>query len=136
VNGDRGLLARLSRPLFAAAVVASAGVGCDSPFGACTLIGCSSGLRLQFDQPPPDGTIVEVTGSLSPPWRVECGVDSECDLGLYFESFTPSYITVRVVTSAGEATTVHEPQYDKLQPNGEDCGPTCWQATIVVALPT
>jgi hypothetical protein len=88
-----------------------------------------------FESPPPDGTLVELEGAFGLPWRVECGVDWECETGLFFADFTPQQLTVRVVTPAGEATESFQLTYEKFQPNGEDCSPTCWKATVVMGLP-
>jgi hypothetical protein len=121
--------------ILAAAAIMLAGSACANPFGACTLIGCTDGLRLTFDAPPPQGTVVEIVHFDAPPWRVECGVDTNCAVGIFFSDFTPSDLTVRVVTPGGEVTESYQPTYQEHRPNGEGCGPECLNATILVALP-
>jgi hypothetical protein len=132
-------LMRAALPLSAVALLTSAGAGCTNPFGSlsCTLIGCLDGLHVQFDSPPPDGTVIEVNGSDGMPtiMHVVCGA-TNCDFGLYFEGYTPPYLTVHVVTPTGEGISTYEPKYVKSQPNGEDCPPTCRSATVLVELPT
>jgi hypothetical protein len=60
----------------------------------------------------------------------------DCGTGIFFADYTPQQLTVRVVTPAGEATESFQPTYEKFQPNGEDCSPTCWRATVVMGLPS
>jgi len=123
--------------ILAVAAVTSGGTGCGNPFGAtaCFEIGCDSGIRLTFDAPPPAGTIIELDSSSGFPWRLECGVDWNCDFDPFFYGFTPEHVTVRVVTSTGEVTASVRPKYLKFQPNGEDCPPTCRVASIMIELP-
>jgi hypothetical protein len=121
--------------IVAVVAVTSAGAGCDNPFGSCTLIGCSSGIRLTFDSTPPAGTIVELEATSGFPWRVECGVDWNCEFDLRFDDFMPDHVTVRVVTPTGEVSQFLSPDYRDHQPNGRGCGPTCRIATIELALP-
>ena len=134
---NHAMLVRNAVAALALAAVTSAGTGCNNPFGTtfCTQIGCSSGIRLSFDAPPSIGTVIELDSSGGFPWRVECGVDWNCDFDLYFDGFTPERVTVHVVTSTGEVTTSRFPTYEQFQPNGGDCPPTCFVATILVELP-
>jgi hypothetical protein len=131
----RGLPVRNSLAILAVAAVTSAGTGCDNPFGGCTLVGCFSGITVTFDAAPPPGTVVELESPLSVPWRVECGVDWDCQFDIPFYEFTPSSLTVRVVTPTGEVTESLNPEYRNRQPNGGGCGPTCRVATIQIELP-
>ncbi len=119
-------------------VFAAAGTGCSNPFGggACTEIGCSNGLLVTFNTPPPHGSIVELDNSNGFPWRVECGIDWNCDFGIFFADFTPDHVRVRVVTPDGEVSESFQPTYQKHQPNGDGCPATCLNATILVELPT
>jgi hypothetical protein len=132
----RALVYGVMGPIALVGVLATA-PGCSNPFGgACTLIGCTDGIMVSFETPPPDGTLVELEGPFGVPWRVECGVDLDCGTGIFFADYTPQQLTVRVVTRAGEATESFQPTYEKFQPNGEDCSPTCWRATVVMGLPS
>jgi hypothetical protein len=111
--------------------------GVDNPFGnrVCTAIGCSDGILVAFDEPPPNGTIIEVRDVKGEVRTIECGVDRYCEYGAFFEGFTPLRATVRVVTPTGETSGVFDPVYEPRQPNGPDCEPTCLQARVVAELP-
>jgi len=131
----RRLVYGVTGPIVLAGVIATA-PGCSNPFGrTCTLIGCQGGIRVTFEAPPPHGTLVELEGPIGVPWRVECGVDLDCSAGIFFADFTPEHVSVRVTTSAGEVNEHFQLTYQEFQPNGEDCSPTCWTATVVVGLP-
>ena len=133
----RRLLYCVTGPIVMAGVIIAAVPGCSNPFGgrACTLIGCDDGITVTFDAPPPHGTLVELDGSSGVPWRVECGVDWNCDAGIFFSDFTPDHISVRVVTPAGEAMESFQLTYQEFQPNGDGCPPTCRTATVAMGLP-
>jgi hypothetical protein len=132
----RGFVHCVAGLIVVAGVIAAA-PGCSNPFGGrvCTEIGCSDGIRVTFEAPPPDGTLVELGGSFGVPWRVECGVDLDCSTGIFFADFTPDHLSVRVITSGGEVTESFQLTYQELRPNGGDCPPTCRIATVLMGLP-
>jgi hypothetical protein len=126
----------MKRFLSLAAVVLLA--GCTGIIdGACTLIGCSSGLTVQLAAAPAGAYRIEVFSSPSGPHYVwDCGDAAQCGTTAMFTDFTPTSVTIRVTTSAGTREQTSQPAYNTSRPNGPNCEPTCTQATVTVALPS
>jgi hypothetical protein len=120
---------------FSAACVALL-AGCNGIIdGTCTLIGCESGLLVQLAQTPTGPYRIEVFSFAGGPHYVfECANPGSCEPAR-FTDYTPASVTIRVTTSAGTREETAQPAYAESQPNGPNCGPTCRQATVTVALP-
>jgi hypothetical protein len=104
--------------------------------GTCTLIGCSSGLTVNLAQAPAGAYRIEVFSSPGGPHYVwDCGDAAQCGTSAQFTDFTPESVTIRVTTSAGTLEQTSQVTYDVSRPNGPNCGPTCTQAQVTVALP-
>ena len=108
--------------------------GCELPGGACTLIGCESGL------------VVMVQGSPPGPWRVEAsapGLDTqvrECPAGaqcgsVQFPGFTPPTATITLTMGERTATSQVTLVRREVRPNGPNCEPTCNQPLVTIAPP-
>ena len=106
--------------------------------GACTLIGCSSGLRVRFLTPPTAPYRIEATSGLpqGAVYVFECVNLAMCNGdSILLTDYLPPSATIKVITAAGTTTTDVTPEYSKFQPNGSRCGPTCTVATVQVSFP-
>ena len=118
--------------------VALAALGCNSGSvnGACTEIGCSSGLVVQFSgahQPGP--WTVEVTATGEAPRTVLCGAGAHC-ASPFYEGFLPSAVTVRVTANGKTEEHVNiTPAARLVRPNGAQCPPECNQPLVTVPFP-
>lgn len=100
-----------------------------SPFGACTLIGCETGLFVQFNQAPAGAFRIEATVPNNPNvLAIDCAQASNCHL--LFRDLIAEQVTLRVITQQGTVTQQFQPRYETLYPNGRECGPACRQATV------
>ena len=118
-----------------AAVLLTASACIDS---ACTLIGCSSGLRIQFASPPTTAYRIEATSGFAqgPKYVFDCPNVAMCNAPtIQLNDYLPPTVTINVITAAGTTTTEVNPEYSKFQPNGSRCGPTCTVATVQVPFP-
>jgi hypothetical protein len=100
---------------------------------ACTLIGCSSGLSVAIDGPA-DGPFVVEASDGSVMETFECAAGARCER-VTFDNYLPERVTVRVIAAGDTTTTIVEPTYTTLQPNGPGCPPTCTQATVTARKP-
>ena len=114
-----------------------AAAGCsvfDPGDDVCTLAGCQSGLGVELSARPTGPFRVEVTvpGATSggPTYVYDCPDAARCVPGAFFPDFAPTHVTVRVTTTAGVVTRSFTPTYRTHSPNGEDCEPTCREATV------
>jgi hypothetical protein len=125
----------------------------DSAALGCTEIGCTNGLDLAFTLDDPghwtvrasldDGTTLSCEASLplSGDERCDAGMslslsgsalpaDQQAITGAYLE--TTSAASVRLVIEDDHGfyfDVLIEPEYEVLQPNGPECGPTCTYAS-------
>ena len=101
------------------------GVGCD-------LVACDSGLTVRIQPAPTVPYRVEVVGSGSTRNVFRCDMPGACSDAIY-PNYFPTRVVVEVVTSADtvrrEFTNI---RYDKVQPNGSNCDPTCRIALLTV----
>lgn len=130
---------RLAARLALTTVTALAGCSVFDPGDdVCTLVGCQNGLRVEFSARPAGPFRVEVStpGATpgGPTFVLDCPDPTRCGAGAYFPDFTPTHVTVRVTTPAGVVTRDFTPTYRTHTPNGEDCEPTCREATVRVQL--
>ena len=105
---------------------------CGGEF-VCTLVGCVNGVRIKFDRVPDPGTVVQLEFPGASPWRLEC--DVACDGGVFFPDLRADRVRVRIITPTSEAFYEIRPDYVESRPNGPRCEPTCFNATVEVALP-
>jgi hypothetical protein len=126
----------LRRSSFAVLACSLALLGGCGITGACTLIGCESGLFVQITGTPAGAYRVEAIGAGSEVLHfVNCPSAEACAGGAVFRDFFPESVTIRVTTAAGTTTQSVQPTYTDSQPNGPNCPPTCRQGSVTVALP-
>ena len=122
------------RRVHTALVLAGLTVACSGQ--VCTLIGCMSGLTLEFPVAPSAPFRVEVQSSPNIGTRsYECAVGSRCHVEQNFDGFFPETATITVTYEGRSQTTVVRPTYTESFPNGTDCGPACQSAILSVPLP-
>ena len=118
------------------------------PSRACTLIGCSDSLTLQFSHPLIFPYALQLTASSGETTSVNCTatgfgetpaggqVSALCQAdSLTIDQFTPPKLTILVTWQGGSYTTTASPTYQSVQPNGPNCPPTCQQASWQLNLP-
>lgn len=123
-------LLKLTRLQVAAFVLLGMSSACGA-IAACTLIGCSDMLIVEFDTTAPASFRMEVTSALGTVVSIDCPGSVGCrPNGAQFADFTPGTSTVKVITAAGTTSSSVTPEYHNFKPNGEHCGPTCRIATV------
>ncbi|HEX2094696.1 MAG TPA: hypothetical protein VHG28_19985 [Longimicrobiaceae bacterium] len=101
--------------------------------GACTLIGCESGLAVELVGAPAGPYRIEAYVREDGPRQVfDCPDPARCLGEAFFAGFTPEVVTIRVTTASGTVTRTFRPEYRKSRPNGPDCPPECVQARVRV----
>ena len=114
------------------------------PGKLCTLIGCASGIKVELSDLPPSSsyqmTVMFPSGETQTlfcePNETEAAAPfgNGCTpKGAYFSldnDTEPKEITVVVIVDGKRVLEVFHPEYEKYQPNGEDCPPTCYSAQI------
>jgi hypothetical protein len=116
------------------------------PVQMCTLVGCIGGIDIKViglpESIPFEVSLKFPSGETQ---TVKCG--GETDESIPFETSCPpdgaffslppdvkppQEITATVTTSDGQWTETVQPEYEKFQPNGDDCPPICYTADIVI----
>ena len=94
-----------------------------------------SGLYVDLDRIPPDGTTIQmmVTDSGPAPWLVECGRTTDCSRGrLFFPDFRPVSFVVEVRTPNGDSSTGdYVPTYSE----GMSCNGVSYTGEVTVSVP-
>jgi hypothetical protein len=118
------------------AIALLAGSACADT--SCTLIGCSNGLRIEFNAPPTSPFRLEASSSFAggPAYVFECTNVSVCNAqAVFFKDYLPATTKITLTTVAGTTTVDVTPAYSEFQPNGSRCGPTCTVATVQIHYP-
>lgn len=141
------LLLAITIPLFLAAVIAiSVAMLRPTEFAQiCTLVGCGGGIEVEFSGMPA-ATPYQVILSFpaGEPRTLSCGTGVEDNSnpfeksclfnGAFFnlepDSLPPEEVTVTVIVDGRQVSQVFYPDYKKFQPNGENCAPICYSATV------
>ena len=116
-------------------------LGCDVLAPACSMAGCMSGVRVAFATPPTQPYRVELLlgdDAVVPVAVEECTrADGRC-APVFFQVQRPGErARLRVTIGAGSVTTAAQVlTYQRSQPNGSDCPPTCYIATLAAPLPS
>ena len=112
----------------------------------CTLVGCIGGIEVEIHGLP-ESTPYEVSLAFPSGETQTLKCSGETDESIPFEktcsskgaffslpsdSEPPEVVAVTIVTSTGHWTETIFPEYEKFQPNGEDCPPICFNADIVI----
>ena len=101
---------------------------------SCTLIGCQNGLAVILKTEPTVAYRIEATSGFSGKYVCECADPKTC-IRPFFADYLPASVTIKVITAAGSTSTTLNPSYEKSEPNGPHCGPTCTLATVEVPFP-
>ena len=103
---------------------------CIDPL-TCTLIGCASGLSVRAPAAAtlPFTVIAREPGGATR--TAQCTQSAPC-LGVMFTDFQPTAVNIEVIWATGSARKDFRPTYTRSAPNGEGCGPVCFQATVSV----
>ena len=116
------------------------------PAKMCTLVGCSGGLSIDIKDLPsgadyqvsvtlPSGeTITQVCGDTP-----ENSFEKSCNTSGVFIALQPDVsppesVKIEVVMNGRTYSQEFTPEYEKFQPNGEDCSPICYSADIVFGI--
>jgi hypothetical protein len=113
----------------------------------CTLAGCAGGISVELlDLPPSSSYQIAIvlpteTRTLTCKMGTSDGVspfENGCTKsGAFFtlrDGYEPEEITVKVVVNGNQVSQSFNLEYEKFQPNGEDCPPTCYYAKIKMSL--
>jgi hypothetical protein len=114
--------------------------GCESPTGACTSIGCASGLMVHLDELPSAPFRLELSALIpdeQPLYRYDCPEGAAaCAQDIFFAGLIAPRVWARITTPAG--SVLHEiinHDYVEHRLNGPGCGVTCRVAQVTVATP-
>ena len=116
--------------------------GTVAPAQVCTLVGCNGGISIDIAGLP-QNTNYEVSLILPSGERItqvcdeapEVSFKRSCTesgafIALAPDDLPPDTVTIEVVMDGKTYTHEFKPDYEKYQPNGEDCPPICYNATI------
>jgi hypothetical protein len=111
--------------------------GCDALLGVqnCTLIGCDTGVTVLFSGAAPTAFEVTLTPAGEAPRVIACeNVQAGgCGEAVFFEGVTATRADLEIEWDGGSISRALELEYDRFEPNGPGCGPTCFQARVDVA---
>jgi hypothetical protein len=150
-KNKRILLSAVAITLFlTVAVVVSIAIFRPAEFGQiCTLVGCGGGINVELSGLPastpyqvilsfPSGETSAIScdpGAEDNPNSFEKSCSSN---GAYFslepDTLPPDEVTVKVVVGENQVLQVFHPVYEKLQPNGVNCAPTCYNAVVKMSV--
>ena len=114
------------------------------PIVGCTMMGCVGGLDINLTRLTTSDYQVSITFPSGETQTLTCGPDAanesvafekSCSLdGAFFhldpDTAPPKKVTVTVVMDGETFSQEFFPEYAKFQPNGRNCPPTCYSATI------
>ena len=102
--------------------------------GECTLIGCESGLGVNFGEGvlPPGGEVTAISSS-GQERTFTCPQAGRCN-GAMFRDFTPTQVQVIVRYGETVQTQSFSPSYRTTRPNGGNCDPECTYAEVAMTL--
>ena len=114
--------------------VAAVGAGCGvvGPSG-CTLIGCT-GLVVEVTGAPGQALVTIVVTAPDGSTRSTTCTSATGTCPVSFPDFTPTSVTIRVVTGTRTTEETRQPSYDVTRPNGPACPPECRNARVTAAL--
>ena len=125
---------RLPRAL-TVAVLASASVSaCDDPLGkGCTLMACATELTVVVHGLAGVEYTVSALAADQDVRTAKCEIGVSADTcSVFFAYFHPAEVAVNVTWADEEVIEQFTPIYETTYPNGPDCSPTCYEATVEV----
>jgi hypothetical protein len=134
---------RLSRVIMAVVTASTSGgvAACDlfEPNRDCLLLPCRSSLTVRFSSSLPPGPVtvelLPLGTTSSTRYVVECTDGALCPVADFPGFFLEQQVQVRVTTTRGNVVRLARPTYQRSQPNGPDCEPTCLEGTVTVDPP-
>lgn len=129
-----------SRVVLLAAALVPASSGCEPPLGACTLIGCTSGLTVELSALPVGAFSVALQAGApgeSPEYRYDCAAGgAPCAREILFPGFLAERVLVTVTTTSGSVTREFtDVRFTASRPNGPRCEPVCRNARVRFSVP-
>ena len=106
-------------------LVATVLVGCDTAI--CTLAACSSALTVVFPQPITGPVTINFTSPDAASRSVAC--NNPCSI-VHVENYAPANVRIEVVSATSTIARDFTPGYTRVEPNGPDCGPVCFQGGV------
>jgi hypothetical protein len=114
------------------------------PVIGCTLVGCVGGLDITLTGLSTSNYQISLTFPSGETKTLNCGsnvadesvaFEKSCSSdGAFFrldpDTAPPKKVTVTVVVDGKAFSQDFSPKYEKFQPNGKNCPPTCYNATI------
>jgi hypothetical protein len=144
-------LVRVFLLLLFLAVVAVVSITLVGPGGGkiCTLVGCAGGIEVELTGLPETKYQVSILFPSGEMKTLTCGPGATdtpepfvrvCSpQGAFFaldpNVTPPQEITVTVTVNDKPISQTFHPKYERSQPNGRDCPPTCYSATLKMNLP-
>lgn len=101
----------------------------------CTDVGCGSGLSVETGLDAHRIVVSDGGKDVRTCTKDEaCWGTSDDDEQTALFYFAPKQLSVRIEDASGNvlAESTEQPQYDRYEPNGDDCPPTCKSATVMV----
>jgi hypothetical protein len=125
---------RLARALFAAILAAASVSACDDPFGkGCSVRACAAELTVVVHGLAGVEYTVAALAADEDLRTATCEIGASADTcSVFFAYFHPAEVAVRVSWADQEVTEQFAPVYETTYPNGPDCWPTCYEATVDV----
>ena len=114
-------------------------LGCSAVTDVCTLIGCTSGVRVHLAALPSQPFRVEITTDGSEVAYVfDCTADSSrCRQDIMFPDLIAVRLAVTVrVGATSRRTDIAPLVYQHSRPNGPHCAPECQTADVTAYIPT
>ena len=109
--------------------------GCMDPpgTGACTEIGCDSGLVLEFTNAPQGPWTAAVVSNIGNR-TFDCAAGATCSTA-FFGHFVPNAVTVTMTVGQQSSQSQGTPTPRTVRPNGAACEPSCSQPVFKVTAP-
>jgi len=115
-------------------LAALAAPGCLGETQSCTLIGCDDGVQIAWSgAAASDRGVVTLDGVARP---FDCAAANappvQCTPTGLRVTGRPVTVQIELTTAAGVRRATFAPAYTAARPNGPDCDPVCYQATVTV----
>lgn len=147
-NKNKKILVLVFAGLLLLAGVAVVAAILAGPMIGCTMMGCIGGLDITLTGLPASEYQISVTSPSGETQSLTCGpgvtdesvaFEKSCSPdGAFFRLDTdtapPKKVTVTVSVNGQTFSQEFQPDYQKFQPNGRNCLPTCYSAAIEIKI--